>query len=63
MTGLSFTTYHTETLDTVAMGKRISELMRDIEILRSGGIIPYVLIGDEHYLDLRAFPKDFKQAV
>ena len=45
------------------MGKRISELMRDIEILRSGGIIPYVLIGDEHYLDLRAFPKDFKQAV
>jgi len=24
------------------------------------GIIPYVLTGDEHYLDLRAFPEDIK---
>ena len=52
--------YHTETLDTVAMGKRISELIRDSEIQRQSGIIPYVLTGDEHYLDLRAFPEDIK---
>ena len=55
--------YHTATLDTVAIGKRISELIRDSEIQRQSGIIPYVLTGDEHYLDLRAFPEDIKLAV
>jgi hypothetical protein len=55
--------YHTETLDTVALGKRISELMRDSEIQKQSGIIPFVLTGDEHYLDLRAFPEDIKLAV
>ena len=55
--------YHTTTLDTVAIGKRISELIRDSEVERNTGIIPYVLTGDEHYLDLRAFPEDIKLAV
>ncbi len=54
--------YGCETLDTAALGKRISELMRDSEIQRQTGIIPYVLTGDEHYLDLRAFPEDIKLA-
>ncbi len=60
---LLYDQYHTETLDTVALGKRISELMRDGEIQKQSGIIPYVLTGDEHYLDLRAFPDDIKMAV
>ena len=52
------------TLDTEVLGKRISELMRDTnEIGKPAGIIPYVLTGDEHYLDLRAFPEDIKLAV
>lgn len=55
--------YGKETLDTAALGKRISELMRDSEIQKPAGIIPYVLTGDEHYLDLRAFPEDIKLAV
>ncbi len=55
--------YGTETLDTVALGERISALMRDSEIQKQAGIIPYVLTGDEHYLDLRAFPEDIKLAV
>ena len=55
--------YGTETLDTAALGQRISALMRDSEIQRQAGIIPYVLTGDEHYLDLRAFPEDIKLAV
>ena len=55
--------YGTETLDTAALGQRISQLMRDSEIQRQAGIIPYVLTGDEHYLDLRAFPEDIKLAV
>lgn len=55
--------YGTQTLDTVALGKRISKLMRDSEIQKQNGIIPYVLTGDEHWLDLRAFPDDIKLAV
>ena len=54
--------YGTETLDTAVLGKRISELMRDGEIQRQAGIIPFVLTGDERYLDLRAFPEDIKLA-
>lgn len=55
--------YGSETLDTEALGKRISVLMRDSEIQKPTGIIPYVLTGDERYLDLRAFPEDIKLAV
>ena len=55
--------YGSETLDTAVLAKKISELMRDSEIQRQSGIIPYVLTGDEHYLDLRAFPEDIKLAV
>ena len=52
-----------EALDTATLGKRISELIRDREVERKTGIIPYVLTGDEHYLDLRSFPDDIKLAV
>lgn len=52
-----------EALDTKALGERISLLMRDSEIQRPQGIIPYVLTGDERSLDLRAFPDDIKLAV
>lgn len=55
--------YGSATLDTVALAQRISVLMRDGDIDRQSGIIPYVLTGDEHYLDLRAFPEDIKLAV
>lgn len=55
--------YGMETLDTAALGKRISALMRDGDIQKQQGIIPYVLTGDERYLDLRAFPEDIKLAV
>lgn len=55
--------YHAQTLDVAALGQQISTLMRDSEIEKQQGIIPYVLTGDEHYLDLRAFPEDIKLAV
>ena len=35
-------------------------LLIDSEIQKKRGIIPYVLTGDEHCLDLRAFPDDMK---
>jgi len=55
--------YGSETLDTTEMSKRISTLMRNSEIQRKLGIIPYVLTGDERHLDLRAFPEDIKLSV
>ena len=55
--------YSKETLHTAELAKRISTLMRDSEIQRQQGIIPYVLTGDERHLDLRAFPEDIKLAV
>ena len=55
--------YGGKTLNTVELAQRISALMRDSEIQRPQGIIPYVLTGDEHSLDLRAFPEDVKLAV
>ena len=60
---LYYDKYHGKTLDTVEMAKQISTLMRDSEIQRQSGIIPYVLTGDEQHLDLRAFPEDIKLAV
>jgi len=51
------------TLDTVSLAQRISALLRDGDIQRPSGIIPYVLTGDERCLDLRAFPEDIKLAV
>ncbi len=54
--------YHEQTLDAESLGKQISELLRDSEIQKQQGIIPYVLTGDEHYLCLRAFPEDIKLA-
>lgn len=51
------------TLDTADLARRISALMRDGDIQKQSGIIPYVLTGDEHYLDLRSFPEDIKLAV
>ena len=60
---LYYDKYHEKTLDTVEMAKQISALIRDSEIQRQSGIIPYVLTGDERHLDLRAFPEDIKLAV
>ena len=57
-----YDTYGTETLDTIKLWKRISELLRDSEIQRPQGIIPFVLTGDERHLDLRVFPEDIKLA-
>ena len=60
---LYYDEFHDRTLDTAALAKQISALMRDSEIQRQAGIIPYVLTGDERHLDLRAFPEDIKLAV
>ncbi len=55
--------YHEEVLDIKAIEAKIIDLIGDDEIQKKQGIIPYVLTGDEHYLDLRAFPDKIKLAV
>lgn len=55
--------YHEKVLDIKGMEKLIIDLIGDDEIQKQQGIIPYVLTGDEHYLDLRAFPDKIKLAV
>lgn len=60
---LYYDTFHDKTLNTVEMAKQISALMRDSEIEKKTGIIPYVLTGDERHLDLRSFPDDIKMEV
>ena len=57
---LYYDRYHDKTLDTAEMARQISRLMRDSEIQRQQGIIPFVLTGDEHYLNLKTFPDDIK---
>ena len=55
--------YHEKSLDLLKLEKQITDLMGDDEIQKPQGIIPYVLTGDEHYLDLRSFPDKIKLAV
>lgn len=55
--------FHDKALDIKDMERRIVDCMGDDEIQKPQGIIPYVLTGDEHYLDLRAFPEKIKLAV
>ncbi len=60
---LLYDRFGSATLDTAALGERIAALLRDSEVERKAGIIPYVLTGDEHCLDLRQFPEDIRLAV
>lgn len=55
--------YSEKILHIGELSDEISRLIRDSEVQRKVGIIPYVLTRDEHYLDLRAFPDDIKLAV
>ena len=55
--------YHEKSLDIKDMEQRIVDCLSDDEIQKPQGIIPYVLTGEERYLDLRAFPEKIKLAV
>lgn len=60
---LLYDRYHETTLDTVSLSDHISELILDDEVQKQQGIIPYVLDGDEHHLNLRSFPDRIKLTV
>lgn len=67
MKGLDWAKFYDEnkdrTLDTENLAKRITALLQDGDVQRRKGVIPYVLTGDERYLNLRAFPDDIKLSV
>ena len=58
-----YDTFHEQTLDIASIEEEISRLMRDSDIQKPLGIIPYVLTRNERHLDLRSFPEDIKLAV
>ena len=60
---LFYDKYHEQPLDIKVMEDRISDLIGDDEIQKPNGIIPYVLTGDERYLDLRTFKDKVKKAI
>ena len=60
---LFYDKYHEQPLDIKAMEDRISDLIGDDEIQKPNGIIPYMLTGDERYLDLRTFKDKVKKAI
>ncbi len=50
-------------LDPTALEQQVSKLMQDSDVQRKKGIYEYVLDGDEHHLDLRAFDDNTKREV
>lgn len=60
---LFYDKYHEQPLDIKALEARISDLIGDDEIQKPNGIIPYMLTGDERYLDLRTFKDKVKKAI
>ena len=58
-----YDSYHEKSLNIKKLETQIADLIGDDEIQKPQGIIPYVLTGDEHYLDLRSFPDKIKLAV
>lgn len=61
--GTWYDRYKDAVLDTDAIEKRIAELVEDDEVKTEKGIYPYVLTGDERYLDLRTFDTKTKRKV
>lgn len=60
--GVWYNKYKDEMLDSKQLESRIVELIDDDEVENKKGIYPYLLTGQEKYLNLRAFtPKDIQK--
>ncbi len=60
--GTLYDDFHNELIDTAKMEERIAVLMMDDDVTAKKGIYPYVLTGDEKYLNIRAFSPAMKRA-
>lgn len=52
-----------EIIDKDALDAKIAKLLKDSDVERKSGIIPYLFTGDERHLGLRTFGDDIKEAV
>ena len=58
-----YTKYKDVSFDPDELEREISKLILDEDVQNQRGIYPYVLSGDEKYLNLRSFPDAIKQRV
>ena len=59
--GSLYDKFHGQPLDTDKLEKRVKALMLDDDVQRKAGIYPYVLDGDERYLNVRGFSEQQKR--
>lgn len=59
--GWLFNEFKGKSFDTDKLEKQVVELMMDDDVERKSGIYPYVLNGDERYLNIRAFSDNMKR--
>lgn len=59
--GVLYEKYHETLLDTAALEDHIKRLMQDSDVKSKPGIYSYVLDGDEHHLDIRAFDGNMRR--
>lgn len=59
--GFLYNEYHGRTYDPKKMEERIVQLMSDEDVDNKKGIYPYLLGGNEKYLNIRAFPPTMKR--
>lgn len=67
MSGLDWGTWYNEyknhSFDSQKLEQQVKDLMEDDEVEKKSGIYPYLLTGDEKYLNLRAFPDSIKRQI
>lgn len=61
--GLLYNVHEKDHYDAKHLEIRVADLMTDEEVTKKSGIYPFLITGDEHYLNLRAFtPKQKREA-
>ena len=53
--------FKSKKLDSKKLEKEITELMQDEDVTKKSGIYPYVLTGNEKFLNIRAFTEKQKR--
>ncbi len=61
--GTLYNAYKDADLDSIWIEKQIKRLILDDDVENKKGIYPYILTGDEKYLNLRAFKPGMKQKI
>ena len=59
--GVLYNEFKSEKLDSKKLEKEITKLMQDDDVTKKSGIYPYVLTGDEKYLNIRSFTDSQKR--